>query len=100
MYQNESRDRAEMKVVVDEHLQIVLEFMQRSMPAWKLIGIAEALPQMARLLWGGVPQEPCTVVAFSLPKTVGQNPTRQASTESSPVLACEHGGSEAEVICR
>jgi hypothetical protein len=53
-----SRDRAEMDLVVDKDVKAVLEFMQTTIPTAKLIGVAESLPQLARLLWGHFPQEP------------------------------------------
>jgi hypothetical protein len=55
--ESERRDR-EMPFEVDEHLKSVLEFMQRSIPTCKLVGIAEKMPEMARLLWGHYSQEP------------------------------------------
>jgi hypothetical protein len=47
-----------MKITVDEHLQSVLEFMQETVPTSKLVGVAEKLPDMARLLWSDFSQEP------------------------------------------
>ena len=61
---SEHRDRAEMQLVADEHVKAVLEFMQSHIPTAKLIGVADNLGQMARLLWGHFPQEPCTAVAL------------------------------------
>ncbi len=53
-----------MEVVFDSDVLMILEVMQSSIPANKLIGIAEVLPHAARLLWGNCPQEP--VIAASL----------------------------------
>ena len=47
-----------MKITLDEHLQSVLEYMQQNIPTGKLVGVAEALPDMARLLWSRYSQEP------------------------------------------
>jgi hypothetical protein len=47
-----------MQFQVDSDLQAVLEFMQVNIPTAKLVGVAESLPQMGRLLWGHFSQEP------------------------------------------
>jgi hypothetical protein len=47
-----------MKITLDEHLQSVLEYMQQNIPTNKLVGVAEKLPDMARLLWSRYSQEP------------------------------------------
>jgi hypothetical protein len=47
-----------MKITLDEHLRLVLEYMQQNIPTSKLVGIAEKLPDMARLLWSHYSQEP------------------------------------------
>lgn len=80
MKESESRDRVisenrtesgefvpkteQLAFTIDPDVQAVLEFMQRSVPSFKLLGIAESMPEMARLLWSRYPQEP--VVAVSL----------------------------------
>ena len=89
-----------MDMVVDQHMQAVLEFMQANVPAGKLVGVAHHLPEMARLLWGRFPQEPCIAVDLLLPKTEEVNRLPQVSTESSPVQACEHDGSGVVAVCR
>lgn len=58
-----------MRIEVDSDVQSVLEFMHQNIPASKLSGVADTLPQMARLLWAGIPQEPCVAVSLVLPKT-------------------------------
>jgi len=88
-----------MQFSADEHVQIVLEFLQSNIPANKLMGIAECLPQMARLLWGHFQQEPFIPIELRLPKMVGENPSLQVATESSPVQACADGGSEGVATC-
>ena len=47
-----------MKITLDEHLQSLLEYMQKNIPASKLVGVAEKVPDMARLLWEQYSQEP------------------------------------------
>ena len=49
-----------MKIQIDEDVQKVVEFMQKNLPANKLVSVAEWMPQIARLLWLQTPQEPCT----------------------------------------
>lgn len=51
-------DRAAMQFAIDGDVKAVLEFMQNNISASKLVGIAEKLPDMARLLWSHFPQEP------------------------------------------
>jgi hypothetical protein len=68
MKESNHRDRAEMQLVADEHVKAVLEFMQSHIPTAKLIGVADSLGQMARLLWGHFPQEPCQSIRLILPK--------------------------------
>jgi hypothetical protein len=41
-----------MKFEVDQDVQAVAEFMQRSIPAARLVGVAAALNALAPLLWG------------------------------------------------
>ena len=83
MKESEHRDRAEMQLVADGHVKAVLEFMQANLPTAKLIGVADSLPQMARLLWGHYPQEPCAAVALhaSLPEPSTSCEIRPAATE-------------------
>jgi hypothetical protein len=47
-----------MKVVVDADVQAVLEFMWASVPATRVVRVAQAIPELARLLWTDDPQEP------------------------------------------
>jgi hypothetical protein len=61
---SENRDR-EMQFEVDRDVQAVLEFMQTNIPAVKLVGVAESVAQMGRLLWSHNPQEPVLVVSLS-----------------------------------
>jgi len=88
-----------MEFKVDEHLQLVLEFMQSNFPASKLIGIAEKLPEMARLLWGHFEQEPVCSLLLSVPKTL-EHPSRLFSSESSPEKKCVGDGSVVEADVR
>jgi hypothetical protein len=53
-----------MQVAVDGDLQSVLEFMQSHISAHKLVGIAERLPEMAKLLWNKYPQEPVEPISL------------------------------------
>ncbi len=53
-----------MQLEIDENVKRVLVFMRESIPASKLISVAESLPELARLLWRDCPQE--SFVAHSL----------------------------------
>lgn len=46
-----------MKLSVDQDVQAVIEYMQSNIPAAKLIGVAEKLPELARLLWSDYSQD-------------------------------------------
>jgi hypothetical protein len=63
----ENRDRA-MQFEVDRDVHAVLEFMQSSIPAAKLVRVAESAAEMGRLLWGKYPQESCSPISLSITK--------------------------------
>jgi hypothetical protein len=64
---------------VDVDAQNVLEFMQRKIQASRLIGVADMLPQIARLLWSQHPQEPCTAASLVVPKPTDCDLSRQGA---------------------
>jgi hypothetical protein len=74
-----------MNLITDPDIKAVLEFMQQKIPANKLVGVAERIPPMARLLWDVYPQQPCRPLAFDLPKPDLQNPSLQDARVSPPV---------------
>jgi hypothetical protein len=69
-----------MEVVLDSDVKAVAEFMQNNIPAAKLMGVAEALPTLASILWSKYPQEPIRAAAFDCPKTGLENPSPTAAT--------------------
>lgn len=75
---SDHRDRAEMQLVVDDNVKAVLEFMQVNIPASKLCGVADSLPQIVRLLWGHFPQEPCQCLSLTLEKQTMLDSERQS----------------------
>ena len=54
----------EMDIVLDADIKAVAEFMQGNIPASKLLGVAEHLPALAKLLWGDCHQEPYTPMSL------------------------------------
>lgn len=54
----------EKDFVVDQDVQAVLEFMQTNISVCKLIGVAECLPRIAKLLWRHYPQNPLVPVSL------------------------------------
>lgn len=61
-----------MELLLNEETKVVLEFMQANIPTSKLLGVAESIPDVARLLWSGYPQEPLHVLQLQgLPITNG-----------------------------
>src|SRR5690349_15646730 len=71
-----NRDRA-MQFEVDSDVKAVLEFMQTNIPADRLVGIAESVGQIGRLLWGHFRQEPVRAVSLL---SVPINPCAKQST--------------------
>lgn len=45
-------DRVAMRIVVDADVQAVLEFMCANVPASRVVRVAQAIPELARLLLG------------------------------------------------
>ncbi len=83
-----------MELSVDPEVQAVLEFMQTNLPACRLVAIADSLPQLARLLWGRYPQEPCDVITLSVAKPVALlNRSQPNATESGLEQARADGDS-------
>jgi len=54
---------------MDKDLRAVVEFMQENVECSKLMTIADALPQLSRLLWGSFPQESVEVLSVRPTKT-------------------------------
>lgn len=80
-----------MQIEIDEHLRMTLEFMQANIPEAKLLGVANAVPQAARLLWDHVPKEPVLVAALTKKKEC--SPLLQHATVLIPVDNCVGGDS-------
>jgi hypothetical protein len=62
-----------MQVEIDEHVKAVLKYMQENIPASKLVGVGDAIPKMARLLWDQFQQEPVLAMELRKPKTGQEN---------------------------
>ncbi len=69
------------KLEIDPDVQAVLEFMQTSMTADKLVGVAESLPVIARLIWGRYTQRHFQAVDLIYPKL---GPSQSIAIESVP----------------
>jgi hypothetical protein len=54
-----------MELTIHPDTQSVLEFMQMHVKSSLLVATAARLPELAKLLWGHLPQEPCTVMELS-----------------------------------
>ena len=54
-------------VVVEPDVQKVVRYMEENIVASKLIGVAVSLPEIARLAWSHIPQEPCVAVRLTAP---------------------------------
>jgi hypothetical protein len=53
----DERDMTLNTLAMDSDVQAVLEFMQREIPAGRLVGVANGVASIAPLLWGGYQPE-------------------------------------------
>jgi hypothetical protein len=89
-----TNDRA-AKLIVEDDVMSVLEFMQRNIPTAKLCSVASRLPEIGRLLWGHYPQEPLIAVHLSEPRISGEK--QSAATEFERVGYAD--GDSVKVAC-
>jgi hypothetical protein len=54
-------------VIIEPDVQKVIRYMEENIVAARLVGVAAALPDIARLAWGHIPQEPCVAVQLTAP---------------------------------
>ena len=80
-----------MNFEVDPDIQAVAEFMQRSLPASRLVGVAAGMHALAPLLWGRHLAEEVIPVAL-LARDLQSPP---AASGLPPVAVCAGGGSAA-----
>ena len=71
-----------MELILDGDLKSVVEFMQSNIATSKLVGVAESLPKLAKLLWDRYPQEPLNGLSLCAePLTVSTScETQRAAT--------------------
>lgn len=69
------------RLILNEHVASVIEFMERNVPADRLEYVASRLPAMARVLWG---QERCLSISRG---------TLSTATESVLAHTCAGDGS-------
>lgn len=69
------------EISIDPDVMAVLEFMQKKMPADKLVSVAENLAPIARLIWGHHPQQVIRAVTLFHPKP-GLRLSRSTASES------------------
>ena len=86
-----------MRFKVDADVQAVLEFMQSGIKACKLVGVADSLAQIARILWSHIPQEPVQPCSLTYSDLVDVRP--RGATESALDKANVDGGSVVEGVC-
>jgi hypothetical protein len=95
---SENRDRAS-RLIFDEDVQSVLEFMQAKIVTTKLVAVADSLPGLARLLWGHYLQEPLIPANLKahLPCASAAYEKRSTAIESALAPDGAGGGSVAAV---
>lgn len=80
----------------DADLVAVAAFMQRNLPAAKLVSVANALAAVAPLMWGHYLSEPVVALALERETISACDPHKPPSaTEYGPALGCAGGGSAA-----
>src|SRR5258708_3355453 len=77
------------RLILDEHVANVVEFMERELPADRLEYVATRLPAIARVLWA---QDRCASVARSLSRE-----TQSIASESGLAHTCAGDGSAVAV---
>lgn len=82
-----------MKTVVslDPDVQAVASFMQETIPAPKLAGVARSLAALSGLLWGHLQQEEFRALSLCGAPLIGE--TRPVAIESGLESMCAGGGS-------
>lgn len=92
-----------MRLVMDDDVQRVCEFMQASLPTAKLVAVADGLASLAPLLWGAYQGEAVAALRLLSEPISGCDRHRpRDATEPYPVLPCvgaddpaaEAGGSQ------
>jgi hypothetical protein len=76
------------RLVLDEHVARVVEFMERAVPAARLVDVAQHLPVIARVLWS---EDRCAVTY----KEPLSRETQSVASESDLAARCAGGDSVA-----
>jgi hypothetical protein len=71
------RDRAEL--VLEKDVQAVCEFMLANMSAAKLVSVANAVAQLAPVLWGHYPREEVRTFTWEWPAISACDPRTQST---------------------
>jgi hypothetical protein len=81
-----------MKLRLDADVQAVAEFMQRSIPASRLMGVVAGLHTLAPLIWGRYDR--VDVIPADL--SAHDPRTQSSATQCGPVVVCAGDGSVGE----
>ena len=87
-----------MELKIDDDVKRVLEFMQGSMSADRLVAVAACVHALAPILWGQFEREDISalrLVSSSLLNAPRVEHTQQDARSPRPELACADGGFEA-----
>jgi hypothetical protein len=85
-----------MELVFDVDARAVFEFMLANVPAAKLVAVANAVAQIAPVLWGHYKSEEVRALTWEWSSISACDPrTRSTASESLLVGASVHGGSVA-----
>lgn len=88
-----------MRLVMDDDVQRVCEFMQASVPTAKLVAVADGLASLAPLLWGTYQGEAVSALRLSSkPISACDRHRPQDATEPCPVLLCAGGDDPAAEV--
>lgn len=86
-----------MEIVIDPDVKAVAEFMQKSMPAAKLVSVASAVAALAPILWKRYQREDVDVLTLRHPQPpfVNNSTSLPIASECAPVCTCVGDGSAA-----
>jgi|HubBroStandDraft_6_1064221.scaffolds.fasta_scaffold345800_3 hypothetical protein len=68
-----------MEVMIDSDVKAVADFMQRTVPTAKLVGVANRLAEIAGLLWGHYSPDDVRALCLAGPITTDHDSQRQSA---------------------
>lgn len=85
-----------MELVVDEDIKAVIEFMQKAVPAEKLLGVSRGVVRLSAVLWGQHSQIDVLPIRLNPPPI---SETQSTASVSALVQQHERDGFEEAKVC-